>query len=204
MKKTILVIVAIFSMANFGNAQFAFGLKGGTNYSNEYDSKGGTFTSEAKFGGAAGVFLAIPLGSIIGFQPEILFSQKGFKATGSVLGSPYSLTRTTNFIDVPLMLAIKPVESFTVVLGPQYSYLMKQKDVFSTAALTTEQNKEFNNDNVRKNILGFVGGVDINLKNVVIGARVGRDFQNNNGDGTSTTPRYKNAWVQATLGVRIY
>jgi Outer membrane protein beta-barrel domain len=204
MKKTILVIVAIFSMAHFGNAQFAFGLKGGTNYSNEYDSKGGTFTSEAKFGGAAGVFLAIPLGSIIGFQPEILFSQKGFKATGSVLGSPYSLTRTTNFIDVPLMLAIKPVESFTVVLGPQYSYLMKQKDVFSTAALTTEQNKEFNNDNVRKNILGFVGGVDINLKNVVIGARVGRDFQNNNGDGTSTTPRYKNAWVQATLGVRIY
>ena len=204
MKKVILIIVAIFSMANFGNAQLAIGLKGGTNYSNEYDSKGGTFTSEAKFGLAGGIFITIPLGNIIGVQPEILFSQKGFKATGSVLGSPYSLTRTTNYIDVPLMLQIKPLEFFTIVLGPQYSYLLKQNDKFSSAVLTTEQSKEFNNDNVRKNILGFVGGVDINLKSMVVGLRIGRDFQNNNGDGTSTTPRYKNAWLQGTLGFRLY
>jgi hypothetical protein len=28
------------------------------------------------------------------------------------------------------------------------------------------------------------------------------DLKNNNGDGTSTTPRYKNVWYQATVGYR--
>jgi len=48
-----------------------------------------------------------------------------------------------------------------------------------------------------------VGGVDINLVNIVLGARVGLDMYNNNGDGTSTTPRYKNVWAQATVGFRL-
>ncbi len=207
MKKLILIATIVAFMVNVSNAQgngFVFGLKGGTNYSNEYDSKGGEFTSDSKFGVVGGAFLSIPLGTVFAIQPEVLFSQKGFKAKGSVLGTSYDLTRTTNYIDIPLLLAIKPVEILTIVVGPEYSYLLKQNDKFSSAILTTEQSKEFNNDNIRKNILGFVGGVDINLKNMVVGARVGRDFQNNNGDGTSTTPRYKNAWVQATLGFRVY
>ena len=207
MKKLILLMVILTVMINNSKAQnsgTSFGLKIGTNYSNQYDSKGGEFTASSKLGFAAGAFLALPIGDFIGIQPEILFSQKGFKATGSVLGSPYDLTRTTSYIDVPLMLAIKPISALTIVLGPQYSYLLKQKDVFTNQAFTSEQNKEFNNDNIRKNVLGFSGGVDINIKNTVIGLRAGRDFQNNNGDGTSSTPRYKNAWVQATLGVRIF
>ena len=207
MKKLILLMVVLTLMINNSKAQdsgILFGLKAGSNYSNQYDSKGGTFTSDAKFGFAGGAFLALSIGKFIGVQPEVLFSQKGFIAKGSVLGTSYDLNRTTNYIDVPLFLAIKPASFVTIVLGPQYSYLLKQKDVFTNVLFTSEQTQEFNNDNIRKNVLGFVGGVDINLKNVVIGARVGRDFQNNNGDGTSTTPRYKNAWVQATLGLRVF
>jgi len=45
--------------------------------------------------------------------------------------------------------------------------------------------------------------MDINLNNIVIGARAGWDLFNNNGDGTSTTPRYKNVWAQATVGIRL-
>jgi hypothetical protein len=51
--------------------------------------------------------------------------------------------------------------------------------------------------------LGFIGGVDVNVGKVIIGARAGWDIQNNNGDGTSTNPRYKNAWTQATIGFNI-
>lgn len=207
MKKLILLMVVLTVMINNSNAQntgASFGLKAGANLSNQYDSKGGNFTSTSKLGFAGGVFLALPLGRFIGIQPEMLFSQKGFIAKGSVLGSPYDLTRTTNYIDVPLMLAIKPVGFVTIVLGPQYSYLLSQKDKFTNNVFTSEQNQEFSNDNIRKNILGFTGGVDINIKNAVLGLRAGRDFQNNNGDGTSSTPRYKNAWIQATLGVRVF
>lgn len=206
MKKLILMMVATAAILNVSTAQsgFVFGLKGGANYSNQYDSKTNDLTADSKFGVAAGAFLAIPIGQYFGVQPEILFSQKGFKAKGSVLGSPYDLTRTTNYIDVPLLLAIKPIPAVTILVGPEYSYLIKQKDVFSNNVFTAEQTKEFENENIRKNVLGFVGGVDINLKSVVVGLRAGWDIQNNNGDGTTTTPRYKNAWTQATLGFRLY
>jgi Outer membrane protein beta-barrel domain len=206
MKKLILMMVVMTLVINNNNAQsgFVFGVKGGANYSNQYDSKTSDFTATSKFGFAGGAFFGIPLGQYLGVQPEILFSQKGFKATGKIIGSSYDLTRTTNYIDVPLLLTIKPVEYVSIVVGPQYSYLIKQKDVFSNNLFTSEQTQAFSNENLRKNVLGFVGGVDINAKSVVIGLRAGWDIQNNNGDGTSSTPRYKNAWTQATIGFRLY
>ena len=188
----------------FAQSNVAVGFKLGTNYSNVYSkSESVSFDDNGKFGVVAGVSLSVPIGQFIGVQPEILFSQKGFKATGSVLGSPYTLTRTTEFIDIPLMLQIRPIDMLTIVVGPQYSYLIKQKDKFENTVLSGEQTKEFNNDNLRKNLLAFIGGVDINVSKVTIGLRAGWDVQNNNGDGTKTTPRYKNAWLQGTLGFKL-
>ena len=207
MKKILLIIAIVGVIVVNSNAQtrskLHIGLKAGTNYSNVYDSEGEAFNADAKFGLAAGAFLAIPLGQFVGIQPEILFSQKGFKATGALLGSPYSLTRTTSYIDIPLLLAIKPSEFLTVLVGPQYSYLLKQKDVLDNSFTSVEQENAFENDNIRKNVLSVAGGIDINFKPIVLGLRAGWDVQNNNGDGTSTTPRYKNAWYQATIGLRI-
>jgi hypothetical protein len=182
--------------------EFVFGLKAGANYSNVYDAKGEAFHANPKLGLAAGVFLAIPIGKYLGIQPELLYSQKGFQATGIILGDTYDFTRTTSYIDVPLLFAFKPSEFFTLLAGPQYSYLLKQRDVFANASTSIAQETEFVNDNVRKNTMSFLGGVDITVKHIVIGTRVGWDLQNNNGDGTSATPRYKNVWYQATIGYR--
>ena len=179
-----------------------FGLKAGSNLSNVYDAEGEQFQTEAKFGFAGGIFLSIPIGKYLGIQPELLFSQKGFQGRGAILDGPYVLTRTTNYIDVPLLFAFKPVEFLTILAGPQYSYLIKQTDVFANGTTTIEREQEFKNDNIRKNTLCFTGGIDINLEHVVLGARAGWDVQNNNGDGTSATPRYKNVWYQATVGYR--
>ncbi len=207
MKKLILVMtmaVLIFQTAKAQDSNFTFGLKVGTNLSNIYDSQSDKLTSTSKFGFVGGAFVGISLGKYLGIQPEVHFSQKGFVADGSILGTTYSLTRTTNFIDIPLLLTIKPIPMLTIVVGPQYSYLLSQKDDFSNAVFNTEQNQQFSNDNIRKNILGGVLGVDLNFDKIVVGLRIGRDFQNNNGDGTSSTPRYKNAWAQATLGFKVF
>lgn len=186
-------------------SKFGLGLKVGANYSNVYDEQGQDFNADGKFGLAAGGFLAISLGKFLGVQPEVMFSQKGFKGNGTLLGNPYTLTRTTNFIDVPLLLAIKPASFISILVGPQFSFLLKQKDVLDAGEATVVQEQEFKNDDLRKNILCAVGGIDINVNHVSIGARIGWDFQTNNGDGiASTTPRYKNVWVQGTVGFRIY
>ncbi len=211
MKKLIVLAVAIISMAGFVKAQdnetdyreqFTFGLKIGANYSNVYDSKGEEFRADGKFGLATGAFLSIPLSKYIGIQPEVLLSQKGFKGSGSFLGYSYEMVRTTTYLDIPLFFAFKPSEFLTLLAGPQFSYLLKQKDSFSSSLFSYEQEEEFSNDNIRKNTLCFAMGGDINVKAIVVGARVGWDLQDNAGDGTSDTPRYKNVWYQMTIGYR--
>jgi Outer membrane protein beta-barrel domain len=209
-KKLLLLAIATISMVNT-KAQgikktnvsiINFGAKLGANSSNVYDSKGQDFIANSKAGLTFGGFVQIPISSFIGIQGEILFSQKGFKGKGTLLSNPYNYTRTTNYLDIPILLALKPVEAFTVVLGPQYSYLLSEKNVFTNTLYTTVQEQQFNNDNIRKNTLCFLGGVDVNLQKFVISARAGWDIRNNAGDGTNNTPRYKNIWYQATLGYR--
>ena len=211
MKKIILLsvicassIISLFGQDNDVREKIQLGIKFGANFSNVFDEEGQEFIADSKFGLAGGLFLRIPLGTYVGFQPEIMFSQKGFTATGKMFSTNYSLTRTSNFIDVPLLLAIKPFSFLTIVAGPQYSYLIKQTNTFESGGSTVLQEKEFENDNIRKNILCVTTGVDVNIEHFVVGARAGWDFQNNNGNGISETPRYKNAWYQLTVGYRIY
>lgn len=207
MRKLLLIIAVGIIAANTGIAQddgadsrtkMQLGVKAGLNYSNVYDTEGKDFVADSKIGFAGGVFLALPFGKFLGFQPEILFSQKGFKASGSVLGIDYNYTRTSSFIDVPLLLQLKPSEAITLVIGPQFSFLINEKDKLGDSTL----NQDFENDNVRKNTMGIVAGIDICPGSLVIGGRAGWDVQNNKGDGTSEVPRYKNVWYQVTLGFR--
>jgi hypothetical protein len=208
MKKLILTIVTIAFMANIMLAQdnnndlrdkLQFGLKAGANVSNIFDSKDQEFNADFKVGFAAGAFLSVPIGKIIGIQPEILFSQKGYKASGTVLTIPYEFTHTTTYVDVPLLFALKPSANVTLLAGPQYSFLVKQRDVFKSGSLTVDEEQEFKND---RSVLCFLGGIDFNMSQFVFSARAGWDLQNNNGDGTSSNPRYKNVWYQATLGFK--
>jgi hypothetical protein len=211
MKTTLISIFTLFiAFASSINAQeleqrerLQFGIKAGLNLSNVWDSDNDDFRADSKAEFAGGVFVGIPINRYIGLQPEILLSQKGFKGSGTLLGTSYSFVRTTTYLDIPLQLQLKPAEFLTFVLGPQFSYLINQKDVYTFGSNSIEQEQEFENDNIRKNILGFVGGFDLSHRNILFSARAGWDFQNNKGDGTSTTPRYKNQWLQFTLGIKI-
>jgi hypothetical protein len=207
----ILILLLIVGFAiNQGEAQvddraaFQIGIKAGANLANVYDTDGEDFDADGKFGLVLGAFMSVPLGSTFGVQPEVLFSQKGFNAKGSLLGSAYSLTRTTSFIDVPIYFTIKPMSTLTLLVGPQFSFLTKQKDVFENSITSFEIEEEFKNENLRKNILGVSLGINLNISKIVLGARASWDLYNNHGDGTSTTPRYKNVWLQTTLGFRLF
>lgn len=210
MKKVILMLAFVTISFTNVNAQtgtdnrenLSFGLKIGTNYSNVYDSEDDDLVADGKFGFAAGAFVSIPFNQYVGIQPEVMFSQKGFKSSGSFLGSDYEVTRTTNFIDVPVLLAVKPVEEVTILFGPQFSYLMSQKDNFKGGNINASQQEDFENDDLTRNIFGLTGGADINVDNFVFGLRAGWDLKRNDGDGDSTTPRYKNVYYQATVGYR--
>lgn len=181
----------------------SFGLKAGLNMSNVWDTKGQDFVADPKYGLAGGAFLSLPIGKYLGVQPEVMISQKGFKGSGSLLGFDYSYTRTTTFIDVPLLVQFKPIQYFTLLAGPQFSYLLKEKNVYTFGSNSAEQEQAFTNEDPRNNIVGFVVGADINVNKLVISARAAWDFQTNNKNSVSTTPRYKNQLLQLTVGFRI-
>lgn len=184
--------------------KFVFGIKAGANRSNVYDTEGMNFVAGPKNGFAGGVFACIPIGGLLGLQPEVLLSQKGFSGSGSVENDTYYLDRTTTFLDIPLQVQVKPFRFLSVVAGVQYSYLLNQDDHFTYGANSVTQSQAFKNDNVRKNIFGAVGGIDVNIRHLVLSGRTGWDMQTNNGNGTSYTPRYKNVWLQGTIGYRFY
>ena len=203
-----LIVAAMFFATTMVSAQsdasnrVSLGLKFRANLSNVYDTQGEEFEADAKLGMATGLFITLPITHFLGVQPEILFSQKGYRGSGSVLGSDYSFKRTTNYIDVPLLLTFRTGDYLTLLFGPQYSFLLSQNYTFKSDVLDISRDEQFDNENLRKNTFCVTGGVDINLSNIVIGARAGWDVQSNEGDGTSSTPRYKNMWYQATIGYR--
>lgn len=179
------------------------GIKGGFGFSNIYDTEGENFEADPKLGFTGGGFLSIPLGKLIGVQPEVLYTMKGFEATGTFLGNRYNLKRTSYHIDIPIQLMIKPIDALTLLVGPQYSYTLSNSDNFNYADININNTQEFDNSNIRKNTLGIVGGVDLNISKLILSGRAGWDIQKNNGDGTSSEIRYKNVWFLLTIGINI-
>ena len=148
MKKIIFAILFITSSAFNISAQdsesdlrtkLQFGLKFGTNYSNVFNAKGEDFKADPKFGIVTSVFLKVPFGKYIGFQPELLFSQKRFKSSGMLVSSAYRYSSTTSYIDSPLFVSVKPCGLTTLLAGSQHSYLLLEKDLFTNGNLTVDQ-----------------------------------------------------------------
>lgn len=182
--------------------RFTFGVKAGVNVSNIWDTEAEDFSAEAKAGFAGGLYATIPLGRLLALQPEVMFSQKGYTASGQFLTVPYEMKRTSNYLDIPLLLVFRPAQFISIMAGPQIGFQLSQKDKFTLGDFSTEDQQEFENDNWRKNMLGIHMGLDINIQRFVISPRAALDFQDNKGDGTSTDPRYKNFLLQLTLGYR--
>jgi hypothetical protein len=212
MKKSIIAGLALLSFSTILKAQesgtdtrenIEFGVKAGINYSNVWDAQGQDFVAKGKVGFAGGVFLGIPLGEFFGVQPEALISQKGFQGSGTLYGFPYSFSRTTTYFDIPILFQVKPLQYLTLLAGPEYSYLIHETDNYTYGLNSSEQQQAFSNDNIRKNIFGIEMGADVIISHLVFSGRLGWDLQTNNGNGTSSTPRYKNQWAQLTVGFKI-
>lgn len=215
-----------------GRNTLQFGIKVGINNSNVYDAQGEDFIASSKIGPVFGGFLSIPLCTWLGIQPEILYSSKGYAGTGAIGsqesssptitppvkgipgiviagagtgGNPdnYSFIDRLNYLDIPIMLQLKILPSIYLLGGPEYSYLLSRSYIFTNGVTTETMQQQFQNDNIRHNVFGIITGIELNLnRSFVLGGRLAWDELDNNGDGTSTMPRYRNYWGQATLGYK--
>ncbi|HLK31414.1 MAG TPA: porin family protein [Puia sp.] len=194
--------IAAFSQESRNDFAPRIGIKGGLSIATIIKSDNPDISSQALLGFNGGAVLQLPLGKYIAIQPEVLFSQKGYHASGSNIGGDYDYRRYLNFLDIPLLLRINLAKEFGLVVGPQYSYLLSTHTSFKSGGVSYQEDVNNDNSNITKNIFGGVIGADINLNhNLFLYGRYTIDFKNNNGDGTSSTPSYKNQVFQFGLGV---
>ncbi|MBL0744574.1 porin family protein [Chryseolinea lacunae] len=184
-----------------GHSQWNVGLKAGINFSSAY-ALPEAFTAKPTVNFAGGLFMEIPLCRSLSLQPEVLFSTRGIKGTGTSPTNPYSFTRTTNHLDVPVLLVIKPARFISLLAGPQFSYLLRHHDSFSAGAPATRD--EFNREPVRKTNVAIVIGAEFIVQHLVFSTRLGWDVLPNTNSSTDLTPRYKYVWYQAALGYKLF
>jgi opacity protein-like surface antigen len=118
MKKIIVILTALIVTLG-ANAQTKFGVKAGLNVS---QISGGTVKGEVSedieasgmlVGFHAGAFANFSFSGVIGLQPEVVFSLQGDN------DSDANAKTHLNYINVPILLDIKPVPNFSIFVGPQ-------------------------------------------------------------------------------------
>ena len=171
------------------------GIKAGINYSNVYSESGDGYVADGKVGFAGGVFVSIPLNELVGIQPELLYSQKGFKTEGTFFDGEI----TSSYLDLPILLQIKPTENISLLAGPQFSYLLSTKYELNGFSAIDEEDLDDNNNRAT---LGISAGVDFTVQNFLISARGSWDLSKVNKDNSTSDINYKNQLFQVTLGYR--
>jgi len=191
-KKFLLALALMIGLGTVSMAQsFNLGIKGGANLQK---LDGTSFTQEFKFGYNLGAFAEIYLGNKIGIQPEVLWAQAAYK-TGSNLGSLSPVLSDADvklaYLQVPLLLNIRPVKFFTIQVGPQYSILINE----SKSVLQNGQ------DAFKSGDLSLLAGGQINLGGLKVGARYAAGL-NNLSDVTNQS-NWKSTGIQLYVALKI-
>jgi hypothetical protein len=134
-KLSFLITLLFLSATNISFAQVSFGPRIGLNLPVVV---GVNTNAQFKPGLHLGGYARIG-GEKVAFQPELLFSMKGYKFKNDF----YKESLALNYIDIPLMFTAG--KTFKWLFGVQPSILLsaKYKTEFGTAAATTTDYKEF-------------------------------------------------------------
>jgi len=173
------------------------GVEAGVSLANTVASYDDRYSTDGIVGFNAGLTATIPLIYPLSFQPEVLFSQKGYK--GYTDDGTY--TQRNNYIDVPLLANFRLVKGFNFLIGPQLNFPVSSTTSFNNGFNTTSETYYTNNGN-KSYVAGVVGfSVDLN-PNVDIHARYVLDLSSNTYDVNSPIPDYRNQVWQFGIGIK--
>ena len=136
-KRLYLTSILITWIVFASDAQISYGIKAGLSFNSVTNLGGasssvGTVTSSSeskmKIGWHMGGYTNIPFSELLGFQPELLFSIKGYEhvaesKVGNIESSSTTNTRL-NYIEIPLQLRVNPSENFYLLAGPYFGTLV--------------------------------------------------------------------------------
>lgn len=190
MKKLILSLGLLAGIVGTANAQtgVSYGIKGGFNGAtfSGTDSK----SSEYKAGFAAGVFGNFGFSDLIAIRPELLYSQKGasidnFQGSSGTTNATFK--STLSYLDVPVLLRVTAGDEGKgpfFELGPQGSFLLRNRDFTQTGSTKSTENT--NTDDLNRVVIGYAAGIGYQITSgLSLGLRYTGDFSQVYKDGVS-------------------
>ncbi len=179
------------------------GLTGNVNIANIVSNNYDNFNTSSKVGVSAGLTFDLPVAYPFSIAPEILYSQKGYRANViDAAGNNASFTQRADFLDIPVLAKFKLVPGFNFLIGPQFSFLLSTRNTYYNGFDVASQSK-YNYNGDRSFVDGVIGvSFDLN-RNVELRARYTVDLSENypNGD-TSDDIRYRNQVWQFGIGFK--
>ncbi len=168
-----LCALTLFMTASFGmlHAQddkvtTEFGVKGGFNMSNLYQSEADD--NNVIYGFNAGVYATLPISDFIAIQPEILYTTKGAELDYNNAFLQGNAKFKLNYIEVPLLVRVNITKNFNVQAGGYASYLVSSK-------VTGDGDINFDDtvdtDDLNKFDAGLAAGVGVDFNPISIGLR---------------------------------
>ena len=116
MKKAILItmVFTFAALTFYAQTGVGVGIKAGANFANQNvkDISTKTITNYH-----VGAYLNLNLSEKFGIRPEVLYSAQGSKWEDAKVDF--------NYVAIPVMLRVKPVEVLSLEVGPQFSFLTK-------------------------------------------------------------------------------
>ena len=104
----------------------------------------GTSETERLHGFHIGIYGESYLGKYVALQPEILYSQQGYK----IVDDSGTYTQELDYINIPLMLKLYPVKSFFLEAGPQIGFSISHKETFDSGFVLYDTSEEFEPNNL--------------------------------------------------------
>ncbi|MDO6431330.1 porin family protein [Flavitalea sp. BT771] len=182
-----------FAVINTRAQGVHLGVKGGANI---FKVDGQGYDQGFHFGYNVGAFAELNFTSSWGIQPELLWNQTNYR-TGTQFSSIYpgglnDVKGKLNYLSVPLLLSYRPVKLLSLQAGPQFGILLSQD---KNLADNTK-------DAFKKGDFSLVGGVQLNLANLVVGGRyvVGLTDIND----VTDNQKWKNQGFQVYAGFRFF
>ncbi|SMO39836.1 porin family protein [Solitalea koreensis] len=210
-KKGLLTMAVLLGFGGTLKAQqSSVGIKAGLNLSkvSTFTSNNGSTetnaTTDYKPGFHAGIYADLGISSILSFQPELQYSQKGYRSTYSVLGNVREISARYSYLDIPLLAKIKPQGTqggFNLFAGPTVSFLLTQKYTETGKDFTvTSEDREINKDNFRKSDVGVVLGAGYDFG--VFNLNAAYNFGLQKLDKYNNDVKARNQTMQVSIGAK--
>ena len=209
MKKLILACVLISAFGNSiaqeksnKNSEVRFGAKGGVNLSHFTGDNAGN--SYLYVGFNVGFFAEIPIANKLIFQPELLYSAQGSKASEPVFIDLVVYRADAifkfNYVNVPLMFKYEIVDKFSLEAGPYIGFLTSAK-LEATIDGVGSDSMNFKNQ-LKSTDFGLNLGMNYDFSNVIFANARYQVGLTNIGDADDGGNKVKNSVYQLGLGFR--